>query len=626
MRGGGISSRSKAWLLGVCAASACSIALVVAGLGGCTKRPDQPALTRYQTLPTRQVPPFMKDTIYERTEMFRTEGLQVSGFGIVANLNGTGESTAPTAVRQYVIKESIKHGVGSKLLPDQQGKSPEQLLSDPRVAIVEVNGFLPPGIRKDQRFDVHVSAIRESATSSIAGGDLWRTDLKLLGTDRRDPGGSVNVWARSEGPLFVNPTYALVRNPEDPGAKRSLRFGTVMDGGYSETDRPIGLRLFEPQWSMSRQIERRIEQRFQKLADRLKPNNNLGLAEAQDEGVVNFYIPKVYEGDWEHFATVVTHLYLYDSPEFSTQKAMDLAAEALKPDAPLMDISYCWEGLGAPALAVIRDKELMTHASPDVAFAAARAAAFLGDHTAPMVLCQMARNPDHPFQLNAIGTLGGLPSSPILNEQLRLLLDSDKTLVRLEAYKVLARNQDTKIFTRKINDRFWLDIVPSKGSPVIYATRRGGPRIALFGPRTSIDLPATIALMDGRLTISSDPMNQAVTLFYRPPAPPRARKIPDPIKVLSAPDIAEVVARLAGEGADPDAQQKTLSFNYAEVVAILSKMAESKKLMAVAVTGTKVPASFLLQDLPQMRDSIYSAPAIPEGPRPQTDEPVGMAK
>jgi hypothetical protein len=180
------------------------------------------------------------------------------------------------------------------------------------------------------------------------------------------------------------------------------------------------------------------------------------------------------------------------------------------------------------------------------------------------------------------------------------------------------------VFSREINKRFWLDLVPSKGPPLIYATRRGGPRIAIFGTRTAIEMPATFNLMNGRLTISSEFANNAVTIFYRPAAPPRSRLVPDPVKVLSRPDIAEVVARLAGEGFEPG--MPGLAFNYGEVVSILSSMAETKKLMAVAVTGTKVPASFMLQELPQVRDSIYSAPAIPEGPRPQTDEPVGMAR
>ena len=50
--------------------------------------------------------------------------------------------------------------------------------------------------------------------------------------------------------------------------------------------------------------------------------------------------------------------------------------------------------------------------------------------------------------------------------------------------------------------------------------------------------------------------------------------------------------------------------------------------------GRNVPASFILQELPQVQDSIYSAPVIPDQGRPQADtgqggqdaEKVGIAK
>ncbi len=606
------------------AAALCLIAGVIAVVG-CTKKPDMSKpLTRYQALPTRKnLPGYMKDTIYERTELIRTDGLLVSGFGVISGLDNTGDSTAPTAVRNYIINQMLKHGVSSKNIPGQGKITPEMYLADPSFAIVEVNGLLPPGIRKGQRFDIQVGAIKDSTSTSIAGGDLWRTDLRLNGADPRDPGGSVNVYARCEGPIFVNPAYALERSSTDPNVKRSLRFGQIMDGGSAQEDRPLGLRLLEPQYSMSRSIERRIDQRFQKEVDRIKPNNVPGLAEAQDDGVVNFYIPDVYQGDWEHFAGVVTHLYMYDSGEYATNKAIQLAEEAAKPDAKLMDISYCWEGLGAPALAVIRDRELMMHKSPDIAFAAARAAAFLGDPAAPMVLARMSRTDEHPFQLNAIRTLAALPNSPAINEKVRPLLDNEKTLVRIEAYKMLARNEDHSIFSREIQKRFRLDIVPSKGAPFIWATRRGGPRIAIFGRETAVEPPATFSLMNSRLTISSDPGNSTVTIYYRPPTPGAARAA-DPIKVVSRPDVAEIVSRLGGEGFEGD---KPFDFNYGEIVAILSSMADSKKLTAVA-NGAKLPASFMLQEAPQTRDSIYDAPVIPDQSRPQGDvaKPVSSGR
>ena len=58
-------------------------------------------------------------------------------------------------------------------------------------------------------------------------------------------------------------------------------------------------------------------------------------------------------------------------PEVLAVRAQKLADEAVKPNAMLQDISYCWEGLDKAALPVLG--KLMTHENPDVAFAAARA-------------------------------------------------------------------------------------------------------------------------------------------------------------------------------------------------------------------------------------------------------------
>jgi flagellar basal body P-ring protein FlgI len=223
-----------------------------------------------------------------------------------------------------------KHGFGMSNIPGMKRLTPEVILADPNFAIVQVDGYLPPGVRQGQAFDVQVSALPESATTSLAGANLFRADLRVQGANPRDPGGSVNVYAWSEGPVFVNPVYALGHKADDAAAKRSLRFGIVMGGGTSQEDRAISLRLIQPQAAMARAIERRIDQRFQKQADRLKPSNVPGLAEAQDEGVVNFYVPESYHGDWERYVGVVQYLYMYDSPEFNTNKALELADEAVK--------------------------------------------------------------------------------------------------------------------------------------------------------------------------------------------------------------------------------------------------------------------------------------------------------
>ena len=267
-------------------------AAVAAGflIAGCSKTPtvDPSKLIepRYTALPPKKVPDVFKDTVYEKCDLINTEPFLVSGYGFVSNLNGTGDTTAPNAVREYMVKEMIKHKWDSSLI-SLRTPTPEQALQDPRNAIVQVDGYLPPGVRKGQKFDIQVSAIEGNNTTSLAQGDLFQTELRILGANPLDPGGSVNVFARSEGPIFVNPAYALKSERDlegDPAARRSLRMGLIMNGAHSLEDRPLGLRLRQPSMRMSRYIEQRIDQRAQEIRPEV-------VAAAQDEGIVHLYVP-----------------------------------------------------------------------------------------------------------------------------------------------------------------------------------------------------------------------------------------------------------------------------------------------------------------------------------------------
>ena len=151
---------------------------------------------------------------------------------------------------------------------------------------------------------------------------------------------------------------------------------------------------------------------------------------AQDEGLVYVYLPKKYEHDWEHFAGVMTHLFLNESENFVGRKAAELKKVALEdPNAPLMDISYCLEGLGPKAIEVI--EPLIRGKNQDVAFAAARAAAYLGNIPAQDELVKIAQTKGHKFQVNAVHVLGSMPASPAIMDKIRPLLDSSETMVRI---------------------------------------------------------------------------------------------------------------------------------------------------------------------------------------------------
>ncbi|HVT89895.1 MAG TPA: flagellar basal body P-ring protein FlgI [Tepidisphaeraceae bacterium] len=566
--------------------------------GGSSKATKTPVMAaRYPTLPPRKVPAFLKDTILERCELQNAQALPVSSFALVSNLHGTGDSFAGTNVRQFILKEMVKHGFGSAQhgFEDMQ---PEDILKDNRFAIVRVDGFIPPGAKKHQRFDLYVSAIEGNPTSSLAHGVLYSSDLKLNGANTQAPGYTVDVWATGSGPLFVNPGYDMISGQPTPEARASLRRAVVMNGGSTLIERALVLRLRQPQLALARSIENRIDQAYQ----------DIHTAGARDEAIITMGVPDKYGEDWDHFAQVVQHLYIYSSPDFTVMKTKELIEEANKPDAPLLDISYCWEGLGQTILPFI--VPLMTSEKPDIAFAAARAAAFLGDSSAQAVLMEMARDSEHPFQINAVQTLAKLPNSPIINQTLRSLLDSDKTLVRLEAYRTLALHDDPYIVSRAIADKFILDIVQSKGPPIIYASRSGLPRIAVIGNKPHLNLPMLFTAVDKRFSISSEPNRDVVTVFYR------GLELPEPVWFLATPDAAELVARLGGDGAPGD---KRLDFNYCDVVALLQQLTDGKHLSANAGQVSQ-PVSFVLQEPSYVEQQAQEAPPIDSEPQPESEK------
>jgi hypothetical protein len=594
-----------------------ALSLLACGCGDTKPATTQPGGgTRYPSQGPRAVPDYFKDTVLHRANTENVEPFLVSGYGMVAGLRGTGDSSnLPTLVREHMLKELARHGYGTHRTPGLADISPEQVLRDPHYAVVRVDGFIPPGARKDDHFDVQVSALEQSYTTSLSHGNLYTTELRFLGADASRPGGSVNTYARAAGAIFVNPAYSLTRVPTEPAARQSLRYGVVMDGGVVDFDNPLVIRVRDPQMSTARLIERRINERFQAVADKQGRVFNVIVAAAQDEAIIYVYVPKAFRGDWERFASIVKHLYLAGDPAFLASRARDLAEQAVLPDAPLLNISYAWEGIGQAALGAIRP--LYDHARPEVAYAALRAGAYIDDDSgeAERHLLAMAETREHPFRVNAVQVLSRMQRSPEVKSALRRLVNSDSNIVRIEAYHALAKEGDPAIFTRVVREKFALDMIPSTGAPMIYATRRGVPRIVIFGVTTAVDTPVTFSALDARLTVSADGADSPLTLFYRGDAA-GTDAIAKPIVQVSRPEIAEVIARLGGEGADGE---KRFNFSYSDVIAIVQALNDGGKLHALQADGQRLPVSFQLQDGIEIQDSVLSAPRIPDGARPQGD-------
>lgn len=556
---------------------------------GCNSKPQREKVVvkpKYPVLPARtNVPPFMKGTIFEFADIQNKAPYPVSGFGMVVGLEGTGSNQGtPLAVQNYIIDEMVRRGFGST---DERLKAykPEIILQDPRTAIVEVYAMLPPGARAGQQCDIYVQAIRSSFTKSLARGHLYQANLFDGGADPLNPKGHVNVYARAQGPIFVNPAY-VTGNAQG----LNLRSGVILNGGLVAQDRPLFLRLRSPQLSLAVAMAERI--------NLFVGDPHKRTARTQDEGIVHVFVPTTYKGDWEHFIKVCTHLHMDPTPGAGVGRGRLLAAEALKPDAPLMDISYCWEALGEEAIPAIQP--LYTHASPDIAFAAARAGAFIGDRSADETVLRIAQTHDHPFQLNAVKVLGALKGSIRTERMLTELLSVRNALVRVEAYRVLAQRNSPIILSRNVRG-FIIDRIPSQGPPLVYASRSGDPRIAIFGERTGLNLPLHFTALDNKLSLTNAEDGRSVLVFDRT----------DPTRVggnkmRMANNLFDMLYRLGG-GTDDG-----FSLGYADLVGLLQGLNEKKYLSG----------SFVLQDVPEMRDLLDDAPPIIEPGAPSAPAPA----
>src|ERR1700722_10997544 len=86
----------------------CVLLSAVAVMVSCTEKPA-PVVNKYPTLPLKDVPDYLADTILQYTDMSGTEPFPVSGYGLVANLDETGGSHVATTVRDFMIKEIGRH-------------------------------------------------------------------------------------------------------------------------------------------------------------------------------------------------------------------------------------------------------------------------------------------------------------------------------------------------------------------------------------------------------------------------------------------------------------------------------------------------------------------------------------
>ena len=150
-------------------------------------------------------------TIGSLADFVTPASIGVEGYGLVGGLRGTGSAECPTQIRAYLVRYILTQLPGEKIDPDK-------LISSLNTAVVRVDGVMPTVAWKNQHFDVRISALPGTQTTSLEHGWLYRAELKATGTF----GVVTRIVANAEGAVFIDKTGA---------AALDERTGYILAGG-----------------------------------------------------------------------------------------------------------------------------------------------------------------------------------------------------------------------------------------------------------------------------------------------------------------------------------------------------------------------------------------------------------
>ena len=569
--------------------------------------------------PTYTGPQYLYNTVGSLTRLSNNEFLPVSGFGLVVDLNGTGSSEVPQYLRQWLINDMTKRGVGLTKFRDVLDASPEQVLADDRTSVVRVRGLIPPGAVAGDRFDLLVEAA-DTRTTDLAGGRLWEASLAQGGVNPQQA--FVEPQAIGRGPIYVDPV-----NPQTDdkfAIEEARRRAIIVNGGIVEKSRTLELVLNQPSSRLSREVQDKINERFP-----AEPNARWQTANATSPLVIEVKIPNRYRDQPQLFLDLVQHLYINRDRNFEPLQAQRLAEELVADPAKRNPVVWAWKSLGPRALPVISRYYANPVAKPgeapppplptELRLAALDAGAFLGDERASEYLLELAGDPDPKVRRTVAESLVNLPSSFRGERALRQLLDDANNSVRIAAYEALARTGDSMIVRTlllgpKINGRpelkFTIDRVPSD-RPLIFISQRDYPRLVIFDPDLGFAAPTVAGVWNNQLMVRQMDPDASAELFYQQPVVKDGRRTVETHTEPIDPTVATFAYVLAHDWRnDPRDTQVGFDLTYGQVVDAVYQLVLSGAIESEVEISRSVLANLIRE--------LDEKPSQPGPERPET--------
>ncbi len=585
-------------------------------------------------LVTRDVPSILRGTVGSECTLRNNEPVLVSGYGLVVGLNGTGGGQIPDRIAATMERELGLKGInkGSEVLKGTalEGLSPRELLRSRDVAVVIVYGAVIPGAPRGAAFDVYVSPVSQAEDLSLEGGTLWTTELRL-GPPTPTTGIKTTELAFARGPIFVNP----FATPGSGGPSRQL--GRILGGGAVSKPLELQVVLDNESHSRARAITEAINSRFGK-----QPGREELVAHGRTARTIQITVPEEYSDRADEFLSLLNAIQIQQGfpQEFAKRYVDAMRAEPYLAS----DLAWCLQALpDRAATPFLRD--LYQEPEMGVRLAALRAGAGLNDPLAVPALQSIATSaPTTGARAEATRLLGKIRAGPNVDLALRDQLAATDLTVRVAAYEALAQRAERALLKKSLalreqhgpavaadpdprptismsadslqgvrrdaaDGKFLLDRVPG-GSPLIYISQQGRPRIVLFGDRPSISRPIVFSMWDNRLMLAADSPTDELRARYRAldrPLGDGEKQLGEVITTKAPSDLASFILFLAHKPT-PEDPRPGLSLTYSEVVGVLYQLQRAGA----------VEASFSVEDDLLQARLLQATQQLTAGDRPET--------
>ena len=473
----------------------------------------------------------------------------VEGFGLVAGLERAGSAECPPQLRAYLRQYILRQ------LPANSGLDVDKFIDSPDTAVVSVEGVIPAMASKNQYFDVRVTALPSTQTTSLDGGRLFTAELKTLGSF----GVKTRILADAEGPVYIDKI-------DDPRINKKT--GYILAGGKVLDEYKIILSLHKSDYEMANRIRNRINGRF-----------GDAVAKAVLSDRIELIVPPKYREQRHRFISIVAAMFLTQEPTINS-KRIKAYVERLSGSQDKYSSEVALEAIGNECLGELG--VLLESSDERTRLHAGRCMLNLGSDAGLVALRRIAQEEESAYRVEALESIniGGNRNDAVSIS--RKLLRDDDFRIRLAAYEQLRKLDDVAITQEFIGRNFYLERVAQTELKTVFVSRSGQPRFVLFGAPIYCNGNIFVQSGSGDITINAPSGQKYVNIIRKHPKRPSVMS-----QLKSSFEIGDIISKLCDEPIEEGEKGRGgLGVSYSDAAVLLKQMCDKGVVGAEFHAGT----------------------------------------